>query len=197
MAQQILEAQNTSAQTLDVQNFEQQLNSLFDALVLWSPKFVAAMAILLLFYLLAKGLKKIVAASCLKLGVENNLTSLFARTVNVSLILIGLVTALGTLGIDVSALVAGLGLTGFALGFALKDTISNIMSGVLILMYRPFKIGDHIEIAGLQGEVEMIDLRYTKLSGSEEKVLIPNAKLFTDPIKVKQKGKASTVTDPC
>ena len=57
----------------------------------------------------------------------------------------GLVTALGTLGVDVSALVAGLGLTGFALGFAVKDTISNILAGVLLLVYRPFSKKDYVE----------------------------------------------------
>jgi small-conductance mechanosensitive channel len=84
----------------------------------------------------------------------------------------------------VSALVAGLGLTGFALGFALKDTISNLLSGVLILLYRPFKIGNRIKISGYEGIVVSIDLRYTELDAEGYKILIPNSKLFTDPITV-------------
>jgi len=164
-----------------------QLHMLLDALLLWSPKLVVAAVLLLLFYLLAKLLNKFAKSVLGKFGVEENIHILFARANSVVLTLVALVTALGTMGIDVSALVAGLGLTGFALGFALKDTISNIISGVLILMYRPFKRGDYIEIAGYQGEVALIDLRYTKLIGDEEQVLIPNAKLFTDPIKVKLK----------
>jgi small-conductance mechanosensitive channel len=98
----------------------------------------------------------------------------------------GFVTALGTLGINVSALVAGLGLTGFALGFALKDTISNLLSGVLILLYRPFVMGNRIKISGYEGIVISIDLRYTELDAEGNKVLIPNSKLFTDPITVFQ-----------
>jgi len=98
----------------------------------------------------------------------------------------GFVTALGTLGINVSALVAGLGLTGFALGFALKDTISNLLSGVLILLYRPFEIGNRIRISGYEGIVISIDLRYTELDSEGDKVLIPNSKLFTDPVTVIQ-----------
>lgn len=58
--------------------------------------------------------------------------------------LLGLVTALGTAGVNVSALVTSLGLVGFALGFALKDALSNIISGILLLLYRPFSVGDVI-----------------------------------------------------
>jgi small-conductance mechanosensitive channel len=84
----------------------------------------------------------------------------------------------------VSALVAGLGLTGFALGFALKDTISNLISGVLILLYKPFQIGNRIKISGYEGIVVSIDLRYTELDAESCKILIPNSNLFTNPIEV-------------
>jgi small-conductance mechanosensitive channel len=111
---------------------------------------------------------------------------LLARAIRVSLIIFGFVTALGTLGVDISALVAGLGLTGFALGFALKDTISNLLSGILILLYRPFEVGSRIYVAGNEGIVVSIDLRYTELAFENKKILIPNAKLFVDPIIVLQ-----------
>ena len=69
---------------------------------------------------------------------------LLARAAKIALITLGAVTALGNLGVDVSAIVVGLGLTGFALGFALRDTISNLLAGVLILLYSPFEIGNRI-----------------------------------------------------
>ena len=93
-----------------------------------------------------------------------------------------MISAFGTLGIDISAMVAGLGLTGFALGFALKDTITNLLAGVLILLYKPFDIANEIQIANFKGKVISIDLRYTQLEDVGNKILIPNAKLFTDPI---------------
>lgn len=96
----------------------------------------------------------------------------------------GVVSALGTLGVDVSALVAGLGLTGFALGFALKDVISNVLAGVLILFYRPFGRGDHITSAGMEGLVTNIDLRYTTLLAGDKRILIPNSNLLTNAIVV-------------
>ena len=75
-------------------------------------------------------------------------------------------------------------MTGFALGFALKDTISNLLSGILILLYRPFEIGNRIKISGYEGVVVSIDMRYTELEGEGRKILIPNSKSFTDPITV-------------
>ena len=62
------------------------------------------------------------------------------------MLIVGLITALGTLGVNISAIVAGLGLTGFAFGFAFKDMLSNFISGILIFIYEPFKLGDTIEV---------------------------------------------------
>ena len=69
------------------------------------------------------------------------------------LVFIGAVLAISKLGFDVSALVAGLGLTGFALGFALKDAISNLVAGMMIVIYQPIKLGNVIEVSGSKGEV--------------------------------------------
>ncbi len=151
---------------------------------LWEPRVIGAVVILVTFFILAKIIKRIITSAAERLEFDENITSLLARTSNITLIIFGLVTVLGTLGINVSALVAGLGLTGFALGFALKDTISNLLSGVLILLYRPFRTGDRIKVSGYEGIVISIDLRYTELDSEGNKVLVPNSKLFTDPITV-------------
>ena len=88
------------------------------------------------------------------------------------------------MGVDVSALVAGLGLTGFALGFALKDTIANLVAGILILVYQPFDLADYIVISGKEGKVISIDLRYTILEYQEKKILIPNSLIFANTVTV-------------
>jgi small-conductance mechanosensitive channel len=111
---------------------------------------------------------------------------LAGRAVSITLLVFGAVTALGTMGINVSALVAGLGLTGFALGFAFKDILSNLMAGVLILLYRPFGVNDYIIVTGLEGFVKEIDLRYTTLQKEGQKYLIPNSVLFTNSIGLKE-----------
>ncbi|MCW8986170.1 MAG: mechanosensitive ion channel family protein, partial [Gammaproteobacteria bacterium] len=140
--------------------------------------------IFLLFFVLSKFVKRLIIKIAAKLNFDPHLTKFFAQISRVIFILLGLVTALGTIGINISALVAGLGLTGFALGFAFKDIISNILSGVLILLYRPFVAGDKIKVAGFEGEVISIDLRYTKLNSEEGIALIPNSKCFSDPVVV-------------
>ncbi len=112
------------------------------------------------------------------------LGELLASVARVGLMLLGVITALGTLGVNIMGIVAGLGLTGFALGFALKDSIANLLAGVLILLYRPFEVGDRIDVGGLAGRVTHVDLRYTELDADKERVLVPNSKMLTDPIKV-------------
>ncbi|MFC1558894.1 mechanosensitive ion channel family protein [candidate division KSB1 bacterium] len=158
--------------------------TLLEQIILFGPKVVISVVILLIFWIFANVANRAIIKIFKQTELNANIASLLARTAKIALIIFGFVTALGTLGVNVSAIVAGLGLTGFALGFALKDTISNLLSGVLILVYRPFGIGNHIKISGYEGTVVSIDLRYTELEGEGNKILIPNSKLFTDPITV-------------
>jgi len=150
----------------------------------WSIKGGSAILICLIFWLAANLISRAIIKSSRHLKLNSHLIPLIARTFRLTLFLIGFITALGTLGINVTAIVAGLGLTGFALGFALKDTVSNLVAGILILLYQPFETGDKIKISDFEGTVTSIDLRYTVLESKDHKVLIPNSKLFTDPIMV-------------
>jgi len=160
------------------------IQKLLEEVNLWLPRVIGVIITLIVFYILSKMTSRAIRKLTIRFSLDSHLSFFLARTSGVILIILGLVTGLGTLGIDISALVAGLGLTGFALGFALKDTISNMLSGVLILLYRPFIVGNTIKISGYQGEVVRIDLRYTELNHDGDKILIPNSKLFTDPITV-------------
>jgi small conductance mechanosensitive channel len=94
------------------------------------------------------------------------------------------IVGFGTMGVDVTALVAGLGLTGFALGFALRDAVSNLLAGVLIILYQPFRSGDRIEVAGSAGRVVGINLRYTILDAGDRRILVPNSNLFSNSVVV-------------
>jgi small-conductance mechanosensitive channel len=167
---------------------EHIVNYLIDEASLWMPRVFGVVVILSIFFIVTKILKRIIISTAEKMNLDGSLTSLLARSSSIILALFGLITALGTIGINVSALVAGLGLTGFALGFALKDTISNLLSGILILLYQPFVKGNRIKISGYEGVVISIDLRYTELDFEGDKILIPNSKLFTDPITVVQQN---------
>ncbi len=165
---------------------EKLVQHMLDEATLWGPRLIGVVVIFIVFFIFAKIAKRFITSAAERLKFDGNLTLLLSRTSSITIIFFGFVTVLGTLGINVSALVAGLGLTGFALGFALKDTISNLLSGVLILLYRPFELGNRIKVSGYEGIVTSIDLRYTVLDTEGNKVLIPNSKLFTDPITVLQ-----------
>ena len=168
-------------------DFTQLTEVLIKESSIWLPKLVAILLIIILFVFLSKFIRHVILKVAKRLSFDPGLAHFFAQVSRVIVVLLGMVTALGTVGINVSALVAGLGLTGFAVGFAFKDTLSNILSGVLILLYRPFIIGDKIKIADFEGEVISIDLRYTTLNAEKGRVLIPNSKCFTDPVTVLKK----------
>lgn len=117
-------------------------------------------------------------------GIAPELSRLLGRAAKITLIALGTVCALGTWGIDVTALVAGLGLTGFALGLALKDIISNALSGILLIVYKPFGSDDRIAVSGFEGLVVDINLRYTVLNAEGKQVFVPNSTLFNNAVTV-------------
>lgn len=147
-------------------------------------RFVAGAFIMLLFWIAAKIAEWLVSRLRKRMPHNAGLLLLLARTTKIGVLTFGAATALGTMGVNVSALVAGLGLTGFALGFAFRDVLSNLLAGILLLLFRPFGIDDQISVTGLDGRVINIDLRHTILKQADKTVLIPNSNLFTNPILV-------------
>lgn len=87
-------------------------------------------------------------------------------------------------GVSVGPLLATLGVTGVAIGFAVKDIISNIVCGVLIIIYRPFKAGDKIIIKDWQGIVQTINIRNTIIKHENMTILVPNTKMYSETIAI-------------
>src|ERR1044071_6256145 len=123
--------------------------------------FVTAAAIFLVFWLVASVGRRLIAYAAPRVKADTSVVLLLSRLYYYGILTFGVVTALGTAGLDISALVAGLGLTGFALGFAFKDVLSNFVSGAILLAYRPFRIGDVIEMGEFLGAIEDIRIRDT------------------------------------
>lgn len=115
---------------------------------------------------------------------ENRVYRIINGSQKTVLIIIGIITLLGTLVVNVSALVAGLGLTGFAFGIALKDAISNLVSGILIIVYRTVSIGDNVEIMGAKGKVKDLNLRYVTIGNDEQEILIPNSSFLSNKLTI-------------
>ena len=157
-------------------------NTLFQSLPAFGVRASIAFVILLITWLLARYSKRLI----LKITkLDEDFVAILAKIVARIIWVIGLFIAVGTLGIDLTALVTGLGLTGFALGFALKDVISNALSGALVMGFRCFEIGSYIEVGTLKGVVREIDLRYTILYSDDNRgriIYIPNSMLFTNAI---------------
>ena len=151
----------------------------------YSSKIFLAIFIFLVFFICSIVLDVILKKISKRVDTKKSeIYGLIASSQKTILIIIGLISSLGTIGVNVSALVAGLGLTGFAVGLALKDAISNLVAGVMIILYKPFEIGDIIELAGSQGEVTNINLRYITLVKERSNYLIPNSLFLSNKIGV-------------
>ncbi|HEX7446715.1 MAG TPA: mechanosensitive ion channel domain-containing protein [Pirellulales bacterium] len=171
----------------DISNLEQMWRNAVATVGKAMPSVAVSIVILLVFWLVAALVARLIHRVGDRAKVNPDVLGLLAWSGRVTVLAIGVVTACGTMGIDVGALLAGLGLTGFAIGFALKDIISNWLSGVLILVYEPFRRGDFINVGGLEGNVIAIDFRYTSLQKDDSVILVPNANLFVKEIIVKRR----------
>ncbi len=156
----------------------------------FGPRFFSGIMMLLVFAILWLTVHAVFARVKKHLTPSKQYVTHFLEKICSSVIwIIAIISILGTWGVDVRALVAGLGLTGFALGFAFKDVLSNALSGVMILLYQPFKLHDHIKALGVTGEIITIDMRYTTIKDGSEKHLLPNAKLLSEKVTILQKNK--------
>ncbi len=117
---------------------------------------------------------------------RNRVYRLIASSISITAFLVAVVSGLGTLGIDTKALVAGLGLTGLALGLALKDAVSNFIAGLMIILYSPFDLEDELEVSSARGIVRDMDLRYVYIETPSEQVLIPNSTFLNSIVRRKK-----------
>jgi small conductance mechanosensitive channel len=168
---------------------DQAWQTIVGEVVLWAPKAPVGLLVFFAFWLCSVVVRNIFS----RIGYRSESNSRYflkvvGRTLSLAILLFGGITALGTIGINVSALVAGLGLTGFALGFGLKDILANLVSGLLILLYRPFTLNEQISVAGMEGCVTEIDLRYTRLENAGKAYLIPNSTMITNTIMLVSRG---------
>lgn len=115
----------------------------------------------------------------------NRVYKIITNSIHTLLTIIGIAYSLNILGVNIAPIIAGLGLTGFAIGFALKDAVSNLIAGIMIVIYAPFDLNDNVEVKGMSGTVVDINLRYITLKNDSELVIIPNSNFITNIIKKK------------
>jgi len=147
------------------------------------PRLASTLLVFAITFFGARGARGAVRPIFRRSSVDVNTQQLVRTLAYYSVWVLGWIVALGTLGINPATLVAGLGVTTIAIGFALKDLLSNFVSGFLILTTRPFALGDQIAVREYEGTVEKIELRATHVRTYDNRlVIIPNADLYTATI---------------
>ena len=152
----------------------------------WVFKLVMFVLILIVFSALGNMVKRLAgrALASSRLHASKLLQDLFVSMAGKAVFLIGLLIALAQVGVQIGPVLAGLGIVGFIIGFALQETLSNFASGVMILIYRPFDVGDAIEAGGVSGKVKQMSLVSTTITTFDnQRVIVPNKKIWGDVIR--------------
>ena len=152
------------------------------------PIIAVGVVVFLIFLALAVGVRKAIKTVALKSHIDLMLASLLSRIGYFLTVVFGVFIAIVVIfpGVSPGDLFAGLGIGSVALGFAFKDVLQNLFAGFLILLYRPFHIGDQIKINDFEGTVEEINVRATKIKTYDgERVVIPNNDLYMDAVLVR------------
>ena len=142
----------------------------------WLPRLTLAALTLVSFWLLWKVVERALARLGSRSVLDETAMAFVSTAAKYVLLAMGVVSALGRVGIDTTSVLASLGIAGLSLGFAARDTLSNIISGIFIFWDRPFVIGDLVEIDGHYGRVETITMRSTRVVTVDGRMLaIPNS----------------------
>jgi small conductance mechanosensitive channel len=149
-------------------------------------RFLIFIAVLLVFKTLSRITKRAVRAASnrSKLDMSELLKDILVSTSGGTIMALGILIALSTVGISLAPMLAGLGVAGFIVGFALQDSLGNFASGAMILIYRPFDVGDLVEVTGASGLVKKMNLVSTTITTLDNQTLVvPNSKIWGDVIK--------------
>lgn len=148
-------------------------------LIPWAIKIAVALAIFVIGRWIAKWLTKVMRTVMTRSGMDTMLIDFFGNIVYTVLLLAVVMAALDHVGIQTTSLLAVFGAAGLAIGLALKDSLGNFSSGVMLILFRPFKVGDFIEAGGVSGVVEQVRMFATVMrTGDNREVIVPNSQIY-------------------
>ncbi|WP_017025144.1 mechanosensitive ion channel domain-containing protein [Vibrio rumoiensis] len=154
-----------------------------DLLIQYSVNIISAILILFVGSFIVKLVSKGVVNLLESKRVDASMVQFIGSLVRYALLVMVVIAALGSLGVEMASMIAVLASASLAIGLALKGSLSNFASGVLIVIFRPFKTKDHIEVSGVAGSVQAIDIFHTILTtGDNKMVAVPNSKIMSGPI---------------
>lgn len=138
--------------------------------------------VLMVFYLIWRVFNGVISPR-LKRHLDKTSVAFIETLIKYSVLGVAVIVALSSVGIKTTALLGSLGVAGLTIGFALRDTLSNIISGILVFMDRPFTIDDLVEIDGNYGRVDRITLRTTRIVTNDGKMLaVPNSEIMNKTV---------------
>ncbi len=159
-----------------------KLDGWMDAMILKLPNLAVAIIVMIVFYFIAKGMKKLSHKVLFRKMSDESIKQVMSKLIYAIVMLIGFFIALGVMQLDkvLTSVLAGAGVMGLAIGFALQGTLSNTVSGFMLSFQPKVRIGDFIEAQGKSGYVEEIDLRTVTIRQPDnDYVMIPN-KIFVE-----------------
>ena len=165
---------------LDNINMQEMLDTY---VIPWGVNIVMALAIFIVGKIVVGILTNITKKLMAKAKVDVLLVNFIASIVKTVLLLFVVIASLNQLGVDTTSLIALVGAAGLAIGLALQGTLQNLASGVMLIIFRPFKGGDFIEAAGVSGVVEVINIFTTTMrTGDNREIIVPNGEIFSGTI---------------
>lgn len=157
---------------------ENYIKKLTTLLIEYSPKVITALVFLIVGLIVIGFINKLIKRVMKSRGVDETLRKFLANLINWALKILLLVSVAAELGVETTSFAAIIASAGLAVGLALQGSLSNFAGGVLIMLFKPFKVGDLIEAQGEIGAVKVIDIFTTKLIGlSNKEIIIPNGAL--------------------
>lgn len=161
----------------------QLLDRVYEILAIYGLRIIAAIAIFVIGRWVALGVARIIKKLMIKSNVDLTLVSFVRNLIYIVLLVFVVIAALNQLGIQTASFIAIIGAAGLAIGLALQGSLANFAAGVLMIIFKPFKVGDFIEGGGAAGTVEKIEIFTTQLKTPDNKtIIIPNAKMTGDKI---------------
>ena len=166
---------------------EANIQKIHEYVISYGMNVLAAIVIFIIGKLVAKFTANLAEKAMLKSKVEKTLASFGKHLVFYALMTFVFIAALNKLGVETSSFIAVVGAASLAVGLALQGSLANFASGVLIILFQHFKVGDIIDAGGAQGKVEEIQIFNTIIISNENKrVIVPNSKITGDKITIEQ-----------
>jgi small conductance mechanosensitive channel len=166
-----------------IENLSLDLQDLINRFLLFLPKLVVALVVFIVGLYLVSVVTRLVRKGLETRQVDKEATKVITQMTRWSLLLLVAITALQQIDFNLTAFITGLGVVGFTVGFALKDISENFVAGLLLLLQRPFELGDVVHIDDFRGRVTDVNLRATEIETLDgHNVILPNGMVYTSPI---------------